>query len=147
MYLTNNVQKRCQCCQWSPYPVPLLHLYWSTRPTTVPTGTDHYFFTGCPSIQKLQIKQISLTVGTVGWPSGSLTTPVLSNIIFTKLSNCFVMLDFENWGRTDGLDLIYLTIFTQMSNSSYQVGWCKICWKRYWLFDCLTFPFDVDGTK
>ena len=58
--------------------------YWSTRPTTVPAGSDHYFHTCCPSVhpiirpsQNFKIKWISLLADTVGWPNGSLMTPVL----------------------------------------------------------------------
>ena len=53
---------------------------WSTMPTTVPAGSDHYFHTDCPSVhpsQNFKIKRQSVPVGTVGWPSGSLMTPVL----------------------------------------------------------------------
>ena len=51
---------------------------WSTRPTTVPAGSDHYFFTKIvrPS-QNFKIKQQSPPAGSEGWPSGSLMTPVL----------------------------------------------------------------------
>ena len=29
----------------------ILFQYWSTRPTTVPAGSDHYFHTECPSVR------------------------------------------------------------------------------------------------
>ena len=50
------------------------------RPTTVPAGIDYYFHTECPYVrpyQNFRIKRQSLPAGTVGWPSGSLMTPVL----------------------------------------------------------------------
>ena len=56
-------------------------LYWSTRPTTVLAGSDHYIHTDCPSFRRSQNfkinKQKSLPAGTVGWPSGLLMTPGL----------------------------------------------------------------------
>ena len=63
--------------------------YWSTRPTTVPAGSYHYFHT-CPSVrpsvrpaQNFKIKRQSLPAGTVGWPSGSWMTPVLFIFVFS----------------------------------------------------------------
>ena len=64
--------------------------YWSTRPTRVPAGNDHYFQTGCPSVRPIQnfkIKRQSLPAGTVGWPSGSLMTPILFCFHFRILKN------------------------------------------------------------
>ena len=56
---------------------------------TGPAGSAHYFHTGCPSVrpsvrpsQNIKIERRSLPAGTVGWPSGSLTTPVLLVIHF-----------------------------------------------------------------
>ena len=47
-------------------------------------SSDHYFHTCCPSVrtyvrlaQNFKIQRQSLPAGTVGWPSGSLMTPVL----------------------------------------------------------------------
>ena len=58
--------------------------------STVLAGSDHYFHTECPSVrpsQSLKIKRQSLrAAGTVGWPSGSLMTPVLYLIIFKSVS-------------------------------------------------------------
>ena len=55
-----------------------MKLYWSTRPTTVPAGSDHYFTQSVrPSVrtsQNIKIKRQSLPAGTEGWPSGSLMT-------------------------------------------------------------------------
>ena len=53
-------------------------------------GIDHYFQTGCPSVrmsfrptvQNFEIERKSLPARTVGWPSGSLMTPVLFNLFF-----------------------------------------------------------------
>ena len=52
--------------------------------SSVPAGSDYYFHTECPSLppyvrtsQNFKIKRQSLPAGTVGWPSGSLMTPVL----------------------------------------------------------------------
>ena len=62
--------------------------FLSTRPTTITAGSDHYFHTDCPyvhasvspSVPKLQ-NQAKITASPVtvlvGWPSGSLITPVL----------------------------------------------------------------------
>ena len=56
---------------------------WSTRPITVLDGSDHYFYTGClyvrPS-QNIEIKPKSLPISTVGYPSGSLMTPISSSL-------------------------------------------------------------------
>ena len=52
--------------------------------TTVPAGSDHYFHTCCPSVrpaQNFKIQRQSLPAGTVGWPSGSLMTPVLYGFV------------------------------------------------------------------
>ena len=76
--------------------------FWSTRPTTFQAGSDHYFHTECPPVrtyvrlsvrpfvrtsvrpsQNFKIKRQSLPAGTVGWPSGSLMTPVLWICIFS----------------------------------------------------------------
>ena len=62
--------------------------FWSTRPTTVPAGSDHYFHTECPSVRpshNFKVKRQSLPAGTVGWPSGSLMTPVFCSL-FLALS-------------------------------------------------------------
>ena len=42
--------------------ISLLIPYWSTRPTTVPAGSDHYFHAECPSVPKLQ-NQATITAG------------------------------------------------------------------------------------
>ena len=54
--------------------------YWSTRPTTVAPGSDHYFPKGCLRLsvlvfQNFKIKRKSLPARNVGWPSWSLATP------------------------------------------------------------------------
>ena len=67
--------------------------YWSTRPTTVQAGSDHYFHKECPSVrpsQNFKIKRQSLPAGTVGWPSGSLMTHTcLLCIISCRLCFCW----------------------------------------------------------
>ena len=65
------------------FKISLKDLFWSTRPTTVPDGSDHYFRTCCPSVPNLQ-NQLwkSHPVGIVGWPSGSLKTCFSFFIIF-----------------------------------------------------------------
>ena len=57
----------------------LFLFYWSTRPTSVPACSDHYFHTDCLSVhpKNSKIKRQSLPAGTMGWPSGSLMAPVL----------------------------------------------------------------------
>ena len=58
----------------------------------VPAGSDHYFHTCCPYVrtsvrtsvrpaQNFKIQRQSLPAGIVGWPSGSLMTPVLFFLI------------------------------------------------------------------
>ena len=52
-----------------------------------PAGSDHYFCTCCPSVRKSQnfkIQRQSLPAGTVGWPSGSLMTPVWFPLILDE---------------------------------------------------------------
>ena len=60
----------------------------------------------CPSVrpsvrpaQNFKIQRQSLPAGTVGWPSGSLMTPVL--FIFYSRDVCFVLQDFEKWRWMD----------------------------------------------
>ena len=69
----------------------IYNVNWSIRPTTVSAGSDHYFHTECPSIrtsvrpsQNSKIKRQSLQAGTVGWPNGSLMTPVLYIILWQR---------------------------------------------------------------
>ena len=39
-------------CYFKRTPGPWVNkIYWSTRPTTVPAGSDHYFYTECPSVR------------------------------------------------------------------------------------------------
>ena len=45
--LTNQRPKILFVQSWS-------KMYWSTRPTTIPAGSDHYFHTYCPSVPKVQ---------------------------------------------------------------------------------------------
>ena len=52
---------------------------WSTRPTTVPARITIFTQSVRPYVspsQNFKIKGQSLPTGTVGWPSGSLMTPV-----------------------------------------------------------------------
>ena len=62
--------------------------FWTTRPTTVSAGSDHYFHTACLSVrpfQLLKIKRKSLLAWTVKWPSGSLMTPILFQVCLLML--------------------------------------------------------------
>ena len=64
----------------TPEAITIFTLNWSTRPTTVPAGSDHYFHTECPTVRpskNFKIKLKSLPAGSLGWPSGSLKSPVL----------------------------------------------------------------------
>ena len=53
-------------------------IFWSTRPTTVPACSEHYFYTECKSVRLSVPKLQNQATITVGWPSGSLMTPILS---------------------------------------------------------------------
>ena len=69
------------------------NIWWDQNIITIliPAGSDHYFHTECPSVRPktLKIKRQSLPAGTVGWPSGSLMTPVLYQHIIAKLAKMF----------------------------------------------------------
>ena len=65
-----------------------------------PHDSDHYIHTCCmsfcPSVRPFQncnIKRKSLPVGTVGWPSGSSMTPVLSITIIKHILDYLFCLD------------------------------------------------------
>ena len=56
-------------CAITKTPISLKMFCWSTRPTTVLAGSDHYFHTGCLSVrtsQNFKIKRILLPAWTVG---------------------------------------------------------------------------------
>ena len=79
----------------------IIHGIWLVdprgRPQSLPAGSDHYFHTECPSVRlsvrtsvPIKIKRQSLPAGIVGWPSGSLMTPVLLELI---------LLNYLTWAK------------------------------------------------
>ena len=67
------------------------------------------------SQQNFKIKRQSLPAGTVGWPSGSLMTPVLSNIIFAW--NLFCSARFRD--DVYGCNYVYVTVGRPSGSTKY----------------------------
>ena len=74
----------------------------------MPSGSDHYFHTDCMSVrpsQNFKIKRQSLPARTVGWPSGSLMTPVLLSLLsFQKQQKYFHVLLYKYKRKMSNID-------------------------------------------
>ena len=122
---SDTVYYNCHNCYTSRSKIRKIH-YWSTRPTTVPACSDHYFHRVCTSVPKpFKIKRQSLPAGTVGWPSGSLMTPVLLHFL------CLYLM-LISWCR-------YLKFKLELENKilSLKIFIFVFCWFLIALFQLL----------
>ena len=97
---------------------------WSTRPTTVLDGSDHYFHKGCLSVRPKTSKSSEnhCRARTDGWPSGSLMTPLSCFTYFQMLASKFSKTELFSEDSTVGtIDTYRIFVFNAFSQLDLKI--------------------------